>query len=308
MEKTSKYHPEIVTSTLISIIPYYVHVCVYIYVLTHTYLLSSFNKILYQAQVFPLGSNYSLFEKTGTLIPQGTILRHLAKYPRNHGGLFCLRQESRCTTGSEPNVRGTQASAEVVDSLSENQEHGDGDQVREASRRLPAGSGGGALTRVSLGGQRPAVRGGAVLAVVLPGRGAARAAAGPGAVQGVPAAVPGLRDGAQPGFRPGKPLSFSLFLFYHICVRKNWLVWHYFLVLKRIVMNFHFSLWKSGRVVSTAGPPGRWELGTWGQADTPQGHWPGQAAASVSQGTRLLAEDAWVTLAAGWPRPAGCVE
>ena len=65
------------------------------------------------------------------------MLRHLAKHPHNHVGLFCLCQKSRCTTGSEPNVRGTQASTEIVDSLSENQEHGNGDQVREAPRASP---------------------------------------------------------------------------------------------------------------------------------------------------------------------------
>lgn len=43
--------------------------------------------------------------------------------------MFIL-QKSNCTTGSESNDRGTQAFTEIIDSLSENQEHRNGDQVR----------------------------------------------------------------------------------------------------------------------------------------------------------------------------------
>lgn len=47
--------------------------------------------------------------------------------------ILFLCQESDCTTGSEPNVRGAQAFTKIVDSLSENQEYRNGDQVREVS-------------------------------------------------------------------------------------------------------------------------------------------------------------------------------
>jgi len=56
-----------------------------------------------------------------------------------------LCQESNCTTSSEPNVRGAQAFTKIVDSLSENQEHRNGDQVREVSQ---ASAVGGPLRRI----------------------------------------------------------------------------------------------------------------------------------------------------------------
>lgn len=47
--------------------------------------------------------------------------------------ILFLCQKSNCTTSSEPDVRGTQAFTKIVDSLSENQEYRNGDQVREVS-------------------------------------------------------------------------------------------------------------------------------------------------------------------------------
>lgn len=103
-------------------------------------------------------------------------------------------QKSNCTTGSESNDRGTQAFTKIIDSLSENQEHGNGDQVRGGlsciSQMVPCG--GNSHPCPSVCGQCPAVCGRAVLAIFLPYHCTARAPAGTGPLQGVPTTVLGL--------------------------------------------------------------------------------------------------------------------
>ena len=93
-------------------------------------------------------------------------------------------------------------------------------------------------------------------------------------------------------------------------VLKNWQGWHYFLVLKRIVMSFHFLLLKSGHVVSMASPPGR--SGVVNTLTPPRGTGLARLRHLV-RGTRLFTEDTWITLMISWPRPMldltrGCIE
>lgn len=148
-----------------------------------------------------------------------TVFTTLANVNITTSVYLFLIQKSSCTTSSEPNVRGTQAFTKITDSLSENQEHRNGNQVSKVSRA----SHGWRFVLDALTpclpprGQCPAVRGRAVLAVFLPHHRAARAPAGAGPLQGVPAAVLGLRNSAELGLCPGKLISVFIA---HICTQE----------------------------------------------------------------------------------------
>ncbi|XP_006530492.1 anaphase-promoting complex subunit 5 isoform X2 [Mus musculus] len=118
-----------------------------------------------------------LHAEQGCFAAAGEVLKHLKdRFPPNSQHA----QESSRTAGSEPNDRGTQATTEVADVLSEAKEHRNGHQC-------------------------PPIGGRAVLAIFVPDHRHACAPGSSGPLQRIPIAVLGLRNCAQLGLCPAHP-------------------------------------------------------------------------------------------------------